>query len=326
MQALRIPAPIILEYKAGKIGKLAQIIATGINEEAGAICQMEESAGEEMMGGIAASKSMIKLLNADPNLKDAAFKAGMKEKNLWTVEGAQELAVLHQKAADANVKLFQAAVDGKELPPQEKAQAVKDIIKGKVALESMLVDNKKSQREKIDTYFAKFAQGVMPPTEKDNPRQVRYYDENGGLIMPKKGVPYMTSGVHMTESMKRYYKEKPASVMLLKTPTGKKNLDTIADQIVAEDKLLDLSTKDLANKLNFAGSQVNMKYGERGIRKMAEQGMVTKDTMQELKHELKTGQASSKMEQPKKAEQVVQAEINIQNKGKMVEGNQPGIR
>lgn len=114
--------------------------------------------------------------------------------------------------------------------------------------------------------------------------------------------------------------------MLLKTPTGKKNLDTIADQIVAEDKLLDLSTKDLANKLNFAGSQANMKYGERGIRKMAEQGMVTKDTMQELKHELKTGQASPKMEQPKKAEQVVQAEINIQNKGKMVEGNQPGIR
>ena len=268
----------------------------------------------------------FKLRRRDPKLKEAAFQAGLKEKNLWTVEGSLELEKLHQAAAEVNVKLFQAAVDGKELSAEEKAQAVKSIVKAQVATQSMLLDNTKSQGAKYDKYFADFINGEMPPGDKNNPRKSDYYQENGELNMPKKGVPYVTSGMHMTESMKRYYKEKPVSVMLLKTQTGQKNLDTIADQIIAEDKLLNLPTKDLANKLDFAASQSSTSYGKRSIRMMAEQGMVTNNTMQDLQQELKTGVAVMKQQQPKNPAPAPQAENSIKKRAKMFEGNQPGIR
>ncbi len=125
--------------------------------------------------------------------------------------------------------------------------------------------------------------------------------EDVALVMPPEGKVYRGSGTQVYESMKRYYRDKPTSVILLKTPSGKENLNTIAEQIVSEDKLADLSTKDLAKQIRFDPSGYSLDYGKRGLKKMAEQGLVTEETIKQLKQEIRTGQAAPKKQEPNAA-------------------------
>ena len=149
-----------------------------------------------------------------------------------------------------------------------------------------------------ERYEQQLIGGKMAPSDPKNPRKVVYYDKDGKLLMPEDGKVYMASGGHIYESMKRHYRDKPTSVMLLKTPSGKANLNTIAEQIVSEDKLVDLSTKDLAKQIRFDPDGYSLDYGKRGLKKMAEQGLVTEETIKQLKQEMRTGQAAPKKQEP----------------------------
>ena len=324
--ARKLTAEALNDYKAGKPEKLAEIIADGVNQQAGNLCQVENGLGEENMGGITASKTLVDMLQADPKLKEAAFKAGMQEKNLWMVEGVQQIGLLHQQAADAQVKLLQAAYDGRELPPEEKAAAVKSIVKANVAIQSLNLENTNMKAPDIDRQLPKLIGGGMSPKDKTNPLKFNFYNEKGELIMPPEGTCYLESGYHMAEQMKRFYRDKPTSVMLLKTPSGQKNLDIVADKIVAEDKLLSLSTEELTKQLPFEPNHEHTQYGQRGLAIMAKEGLVTMDTINELKQEMKTGVAAPKKEEAKpevkQEEPQVQAGNNIKNRAQMFEPKQ----
>ena len=295
-------ADALNEYKKGNPDKLGQILAVGVNQWAGSLSQMENGIGEEHAGGIEASKTLVDLIQADPKLKEAALKAGMKEKNLWLVEGSLQLGKLRQEALDANVKLLQAAYDGTDLSPEEKKAALKSIVKANVAMQAHAYENLKGAAPMIKQYGEQLSNGAMAPVDAQHPGG-KYYDDNGELIMPKKGTLYMASGCQMAETMKCMYREKPTGVMLLKTPSMQKNLDTIADEIIAQDNLMSLTTEELTQKHLFNTSVSGTEYGQRGLSMLARPGMITEDTIKELKQELKTG-----VEVPKKAKPVQEAQ------------------
>lgn len=99
----------------------------------------------------------------------------------------------------------------------------------------------------------------------------------------------------------------PDSVQLLKTVTGRDNLDKVADQYLQDNKnLLDLDAGSLKNKLFYKpGSNANRSCGKYAVDYMNKHGMLGEQARRELQEELKTGIPAPKhaSEGPKKEEQ-----------------------
>lgn len=99
----------------------------------------------------------------------------------------------------------------------------------------------------------------------------------------------------------------PDSVQLLKTVTGRDNLDKIADQYLQDNKnLLDLDAGSLKNRLFYKpGTNANRSCGKYAVDYMNKHGMLGEQARRELQEELKTGIPAPKhaSEGPKKEEQ-----------------------
>ncbi len=283
--------------KNGDTKPLGKLLAQGINDMAGHVAGMDLY-GDQLSGISISSARRLELMEADPALKNAAMDVGMTKKNLAAVEGLREFCALDKEAKKANVKLAQAALDGTALTPEEKHACAKAIVKARIACETIILENVNHTspfKEKMKLAMSADAQPDMLDEAK---KQGKPLPE---VILDKK------YNYTLSDTVKRAYTPVPDSVQLLKTATGRANLDKIADQYLLDNKkLLDLDARSLKNKLNYRPSNSqDRSCGMYAVDYMNKNGMLKEQARRELQEELKTGIPAPKHdpERPGKEEQ-----------------------
>ena len=131
------------EYKNSNKGPLAEIIAYGINNIAGTISSSSYYVSEDYMKSHIAG-NLINMMDDDPELKKAAFKAGLDEKKLGTVKGSLILGKMDDERKKAKLKLANAENDGTVLTEDEKKKCVEDIVRADI-LENMYLNDNANQ-------------------------------------------------------------------------------------------------------------------------------------------------------------------------------------
>ncbi len=228
-------------YKNGNVKPLATLIAKGVNSEANLLSSVADL-GVEQEGACAAAGGMLELLSGDPKLKKAAFEAGMKKENLLTVQGAHEMIQLHHKACEANVKLMDATVSGKELSRAEKEQCVRDIVRAQSVIQTKQLETQNTKCEKAEQLADFTAKNGVNAKSSNPEEQIKNLPE---------GKVYTESGFSATEGVKAVFGGRPGTLMLLTNETGRKNVDIVADQIIQEKGLLDMDTADIVKMLDY---------------------------------------------------------------------------
>ena len=282
--ARRATAEAFNAYKAGNAEPLGKLLAVGVNMQARQIRTVENTPGTQKAGGLYQSGHLVELLEADPKLKEAALKAGMEEQNLYLLQGTKEYCALDQKACEANVKLAEAARDGKELSPEQKAQYAKDIVKAQIAAQTMCLENSAYQSKELEEAQSKLVSDRMPKAGVD------YQPGDKKNVRPcPDGKLWYVSGVSAVDALKQIYRPATGSIIRLKTETGRRDLDQVAEEIVKQDQLADLSPEALQAKLNFDKDADNKELAERSLRIMQEKGMLSEEAAKAMNREIKTG-------------------------------------
>ncbi len=215
-----------------------------------------------MNGAYRASGNILRLLDADPKLMEAARKAGMKQEDLKAVRGGYAAFEMNEKALRSNVKLAEAGVEGKPLSAEEKRACVKDIIKAQVALQSFALQNRKTPVPEADKLLDR-----LPRMELHN-------------------------------SICRIYASKPVTAMLLTSEKYQKVLDQVADEIIEADKLMEKDPIALVETLDVGMD--NLKIGNRGMEIMLKGNLLDEPT-RELSAELGVDAPKLSAEPPKPA-------------------------
>ena len=278
-------------YKEGNPKDLAEIVAHGIRSCACNVTGKEAPPGRAWKGEMKYAGKLVEMLDADPKLAEAARKAGMKEADLNTVRGVNELMKLDQKGADANLKLAEAASGEKVLTPEEKKQAVKDVLMAKMALETMVKENKdKPCKEYDEMFMGPMGLGAYGQGQNEGPEVLKIRTESKKGVprpLPPPGKIYEDTGGNLADALKCQKKERPAAVILLSSPTYRKNLEKAAEQIIQEDKLLEKSPDQLTQELDYGTTADRTKTGERAMAIMSRNGVLDEVHRKEMAREVK---------------------------------------
>jgi len=174
------------QYKAGDPSALGEIVAHGIRSVSSCIANKDNIPGDSFKAQVMYSGNLLEMLDADPALKKSAMDAGMKEKDLNTVRGMHKAVQLDRKGAEANLKLAQAAAEGKDLPKDEKMRALRDMIVGKIAIQSIIKENMNTPCPEYD----RLSGPVMAQSYGSDPKELAIIEEmrsKGPLPPPPKG-------------------------------------------------------------------------------------------------------------------------------------------
>ena len=278
------------DYKKGDPTALAEIIANGIRLSANVITGKDLTPGTSWKAEMKYFGKLVEMLDADPKLAQAAQNAGMKETDLNTIRGVGELLKLDQKGAEANLKLAQAAAEGKDLLPEEKKQAVKDVLMAKLAVETMAKENRDKPcpeyTEMINGPMYMKAYGMAESELKDY--QKIQADARNGVPrpLPPPGKLYADTGTLLMDALKCQKKERPAAVILLNSPTYRKNLEDAAEHILQEDKLMQKNPDQLVQELKYGAANDKLKNGERAMAFMSKNGMLSENQRREMTKEI----------------------------------------
>ena len=281
------------QYKSGDPKALGEIIAHGIRRSSGDVTGKEAPPGTSWKGEMKYAGRLVEMLDADPKLADAAREAGMKEADLNTVRGAGELLKLDEKGAKANEKLAQAAAEGKDLPPEEKKQAIKDVIMAKLAVETMAKENAEKPCPEYDEMFNGPLYMEAYGMKGDEPGKLSKLKEEcektGKLRpMPPPGRIYVDTASSLLETLKFQKKERPAAVILLNSPTYRKNLEKTAEQLLQEDKLMQKNPDQLVQELKYGAVEQRYDLGPRAMGLMSKNGYLDEPHRKEMAREVKS--------------------------------------
>ncbi|GEM_PF-1560258 len=240
------------DYKKGDNTALSKIIADGINKSAENILLIDGTIGSQDQACFVMSEKLLDLMEKDPTLKDKALANGMDPDKLKTVEGMKVMNHLEKESREAEYKLTEAAVNGKELSAKEKADCAKAIYKSKIALMQLNVDNAKNYE--VPEVMEK--QAVLATNmQKANAFKIMEWSKDPSKRpAPEPGKVWSDTAGSAILTLRSIYGKLPQSVMDLTAPNAEKKLDALADKIVKQEGIANKSTEWLSNELNHEQS------------------------------------------------------------------------
>ncbi len=129
------------DYQKGDKGKLAAIIADGINKSAKNTAGLEGKVSAQDKAWIHNSGKLAELLEKDPELRVMAEKKGMKPENLRTVTGMAKVGKMIVEADKANAEIAKARAQHRDLTADEKMKYAKTVVKAKLAQARIASEN-----------------------------------------------------------------------------------------------------------------------------------------------------------------------------------------
>ena len=241
-------------YSEGNKEQLAGLIANGINRAAESFQDLkEERMGYNSFGTVLASKQLFSLMEKDPELKSLALKQGMEPERLAVMKGMIKINELEDDDRKSERNLINAVVKDQELSRQQKHDCAKKIIMSRLAMQQFkhhhlhVVENPKGEAElrknalKMDMSGAQY-QGPREQLPPPKPGHIHFY-----------GMQDVISGLHAV------YAPLPKIALDLSKPEDVRKLDQLAEKIVEQEKLADMSTKELYEGLrSYAKKPVNL--------------------------------------------------------------------
>ncbi|MBR3395901.1 MAG: hypothetical protein IKG76_08990, partial [Firmicutes bacterium] len=234
-------------YQNGDKTKLAQIIADGVNMAAQDMKIVQQNKMEPQNNAVmVTSGKLLDLMEKDPQLKELALQQGMKEDHLKVVEGNRQLEKISQDARDAEYEIRKAKIEGKELSAEDKAKYSKAIIKEKISLARMSVDNEKEHKEAL------LKIGIISSAAKAvNKNDMEVWNKNPSKRpSPGKGKIWMDTMQHCLGSIYKVYNPLTESLGQLSAEKGLQTLDKIAEQVVKQEGMAQKSTEWLAGEID----------------------------------------------------------------------------
>ena len=234
-------------YQNGDKTKLAQIIADGVNMAAQDMKIVQQNKMEPQNNAVmVTSGKLLDLMEKDPQLKEMALQQGMKEDHLKVVEGNRQLEKISQDARDAEYEIRKAKIEGKELSAEDKAKYSKAIIKEKISLARMSVDNEKEHKEAL------LKIGIISSAAKAvNKNDMEVWNKNPSKRpSPGKGKIWMDTMQHCLGSIYKVYNPLTESLGQLSAEKGLQTLDKIAEQVVKQEGMAQKSTEWLAGEID----------------------------------------------------------------------------
>lgn len=234
-------------YKNGDKTKLAQILADGVNMAADDMKMVQQNKMEAQNNAVmVTSGKLLDLMEKDPQLKELALQQGMKEDHLKVVEGNRQLEKIAQDARDAEYEIKKAKIEGKELSAEDKAKYSKAIVKEKIALARMSVDNEKECEATLQKV------GIIGSGAKAvNKNDLETWNKNPSKRpSPGKGKIWMDTMQHCMGSIYKIYNPLTESLGQLSAEKGLQTLDKIAEQVVKQEGMAQKPTEWLAGEID----------------------------------------------------------------------------
>jgi len=285
--ARQLTAKALNDYKAGDPTALGEIISHGIRQVSSVIAAKDSIPGESYKGQMIYAGRLVEMLDADPALKQAAINAGMQETDMLNVRGNAEAVKLDILGTKANVKFAEAAANGTDLPEESKKAALRDMIVGKIAIQSFVRENRLKPCPEYDEFMDKAFKNAYGMTDKE--KNVIEQNRNNGKLdtPPPKGRMYMHNVIPISDYIKGNKRERPAASILLNSPTYRSNLEKVADQIIKEDNLMEKSPDQIVKKIGYLKSNNSFELGDRAMANLTKNGLLDEESRKQMAEEIK---------------------------------------
>lgn len=225
-------------YKNGNKEPLAKLIAFGIDQTCNQMVSIVSAPGNETKGGLAMGLHLTTMMKKDPELKQLAFKNGMTQKQLKSVEMMPEYFKLDTARKDAELKLAESAAKGTVLSGEEKEACMKAILKARL-FDQIWVSEARKETDKTREVEEKLLGNMEPIPEDKHDLWMKHPEMRPE---PPEGKIWQDSAVSMTTYAQRLFREIPPVIGTLKNQAS---LDEIVDRMVLEDAPAGKSAEEL---------------------------------------------------------------------------------
>ena len=241
-------------YQGGDKEKLAQLIASSVNNVAEELTALEDGMTEQARGNIDMSVKLLNLMEKDPQLAEIAFTKGMKQDKLEVVKGMKVLNQLDKDAREAELEIATARKNHDVLSEEKKQELSKKIIKAKYAEMRLSVENRENKKEfspLLDTLEKNKVNGKMDVVK------VWHFNPEKRPKLPE-GKIYEDSISDIRYGITAVRGKLPSCVAELTTAKGQDHLDRIAEQICKDQNFRNMSENDLSKKLVRVNGATNI--------------------------------------------------------------------
>ena len=248
------------QYQQGKPDQLAELLANGVNTFAEELKVLRGSEyGDQQRGAVLMGEELLNLLEQEPKLKELALKKGMDPEKQKLLEGSVKIFKMEQAGKQAEHALLQARYDGTELSKEQKAEYAKKLVMAKLATGMLRLHGAHlaADRNTEANKFANSGNAIMPPVEKQ-PNGTERMVPGPDRPLPPPGKYYVDASDKIQGALEMRYNPLPKFPKQITEPKGMADFEKLAEKIVADQKLADLSGAELYKKLNHTNGTLNL--------------------------------------------------------------------
>ncbi|MBR6351189.1 MAG: hypothetical protein IKR93_02545 [Firmicutes bacterium] len=251
---------ILEEYKKGNKAPLAEKIADCIAETASVTDEYTHCPENGAFNHFEFAASLGDMMERDPVLKKMAMDNGLKQEDIDAVNSMREYSKLDSKRGEAQTALAKAVYEGKELSYQEKLQYTKDIITANIFEAQIISEN--NQRLMNGKAIDKEQNRLGAEARKNglvlDQNKISEYAKNPGTRpLPPKGQLYDDQVTALMQGRKAEFNKHPEGLLEMNDPGAVKDARMIAEDIIGQNGLADMSVKDLNKAVNSPASMYN---------------------------------------------------------------------
>ena len=268
------------QYQAGNPQPLAKLIADGVNKFSQEFCQCTtDRLPTQQRGTAVMAEELLGLMEQAPELKELAKQEGMDPNRLTNLQGIVKILNLEKQARNAEYEIAKARAEGAPLDKNQKAAYSKQIIMSQIAGGKLVEHNKKlaaDKNSKSNRLKDSIQWSPEPRGEDGQPLPAEQWPT------PEPGHMYYRSMLPVAGGLRYVYDPLPPYADEINNPEGMKSLEKMAEQIVKQEKLDEMSPEELYQKLNkrkldLGGSimkaRENLKQANPGLKKDDQQAV-----------------------------------------------------
>lgn len=264
-------AKALEEYRDGKPDALAALIATGVNQIAKGVRNVDSpmKLPEQVRGAFVMGAELLGLLEQEkpPVLKQLALQKGMDPASLKSLQGMVKIVQMEEEARKAQYVLAKARAEHLPLNAEQKRACAEKLLRGRVALQE-LANCRKSYEEDPNTEYYRLANGGLEPVP--NP-----------VDIPKENWPILPEGQVYADTFQTLVngvalREMPAPKLPAQLMEEEKAADfeKLIQQIIKQERLEEKTVEELYRDLRMNAdnsSQLNLPDSVRRARETLKQ-------------------------------------------------------
>ena len=264
--ARRETADAFEAYSKNDKKPLAKLIAQGVNIFAQEHSSYDNKFSSQTRASMFAAGELIGLMKKDPDMRELAEKEGMDPKTLNNLEGMLKIFDIDKKAKLGEYELAKARMKTHELnrevlTKEQKAEYAKHCIMHKllaIQLKQARKDIEKDENSPLNAFqrnerFADDPTEIDPTSKKKVPIPKSRWTE----CPPPKGKVYIGSYSSVQAGLQALYDPLPMIADQMNDPQGYEKLEQLAEKIVQQEGLAEMSADDLFKQINHENPKLN---------------------------------------------------------------------